>query len=64
MDPRLQATNALTNQARKLVDSFKTSTESLSSYQCLDLQLAIDRLNDQIEFLRMELGEMRTRSLK
>lgn len=64
MDPRLQATNALANQARKLVDSFKASTAPLSGEQCLDLQLAIDRLGDQIDFLRTELGEMRTRSLK
>lgn len=63
MDPRLQAINAITNQVRKATDQWKASN-SCSTEQALELQLAIGRLNEAINFLTLELGEMRTRTLK
>lgn len=63
MDPKLQAVNNLVNQARKLVDQWKTQS-NVSAEQALELQLAIGRMNEQINMLTLELGEMRTRTLK
>lgn len=63
MDPKLQAINTITNQVRKATDQWKL-VNNCSAEQALELQLAIGRLNESINMLTLELGEMRTRTLK
>lgn len=62
-DPRLAAINAIVSQVRKNTEQWKLMGDC-SSEQCLDLQLAIGRLNESICYLTIELGEMRTRTLQ
>jgi hypothetical protein len=62
-DPKLTAVNTLVAQVRKLTADWANQAEC-SSQQLLDIQKAVSRLNEATSQLTVELGEMRTRTVK
>lgn len=62
-DPRVTAVNAVAAQVRKMKADWANQA-NCSSQQMLDLQKAVAWLNEATSQLTVELGEMRTRTVR